>query len=315
MTLPTAPLPQTASMPDEVTLIEVGLRDGLQSETAVLPTADKVRMAQALLRAGVRRLQIASFVNPARVPQMADAEALCAALVPDAATSGAELSGLALNTKGLQRLQAAGLRCADLGMSASEAHSQRNTGAAVAQKSAEILAMIAQGRALGLKVRAAVQCAFGYARHDDVPAALVCELAQAFAEAGADEIALADSSGHASPAQVQAMLDAVLPLTQGRPLVLHLHDTRGMGLANVLAALERGIRHFDTAFGGLGGCPFIPGAAGNIATEDTIYMLERLGIRTGISLAGVAAVSAYLAETLGRPLPGKLYTLAQETTE
>jgi len=293
----------------------VGLRDGLQSESLVVPTSDKVMVAQALLRAGVQRLQITSFVNPARVPQMADAEALCAALLPEAAAHGAQLSGLALNTKGLERLHAAGLRCADLGMSASESHSLRNTGATVVHKRAEMLAMIAQGRAMGLKVRAAVQCAFGYARHDDVPADLVSELVADFAAAGADEIALADSSGHASPAQLQAMLDAALPLTQGRPLVLHLHDTRGMGLANVLAALQRGIRHFDTAFGGLGGCPFIPGAAGNIATEDTVYMLERIGFHTGIRQEAVAAASWHLAKLLGRPLPGKLYALAQEAAE
>lgn len=298
------------SLPARAEIIEVGLRDGLQNEPVMVPTDTRLRWVALLAAAGVRRIQVTSFVHPARVPQMADAEALCAALPP---VEGVEYSGLVLNPRGLERLRAAGLRAADMSVSASDAHSIRNTGAPTDEKLAELLHMVADARAAGLRVRAGIQCAFGFTTADEVPLARVLGLARAILDAGADEFVLADSAGTANPAQMQRALDALLPLCGGVPLVLHLHDTRGMGLANVFAALERGVTHFDTAFGGLGGCPFIPGAAGNIATEDTVHMLHAMGVQTGVDPHGVALVSAEMAALRGKALDGKLYKLNQES--
>lgn len=292
-------------LPKSVEIVEVGLRDGLQSEAQIIPLDVKLQYIDWLIEAGVKRIQVTSFVNPARVPQMADAEALCARL-PEKAV---EFSGLVLNSKGLERLKAAGLRAVDLGISASDTHSRKNTGQSTAEKLVEALDMIAQGRGWELKVRAGIQCAFGCVYEGEIPQKKVVDIARAYLDVGIDELALADSTGMANPEQIKRMLDVILPLAGDVPVVLHLHDTRGLGLANVYAALEMGVRQFDTAFGGLGGCPFIVGAAGNIATEDTLYLLESMGIETGIDRAKVAQVSMDVETRLGRDLAGKIYKL------
>lgn len=297
------------SLPTHAEIIEVGLRDGLQNETVILPTEVKVGYVEQLLSAGVRRIQVTSFVNPSRVPQMADAEALCA-LLPRRAD--VEYSGLVLNMKGLERLMKAGLGAVDMGVSASNTHSLKNTGRGTAEMTAEIEAMIGEARRGGLTVRAGIQCAFGCVYEGAVPQEQVTTIARRFLDCGVDELALADSTGMANPEQVKRMLEAILPLAGETPLVLHLHDTRGLGLANVYAALYCGVNRFDTAFGGLGGCPFIVGAAGNIATEDTAHLLHELGIETGIAIDAVAQVSRDLAARLGKALPGKLYALAEQ---
>lgn len=298
----------TDAFPESVEIIEVGLRDGLQNEPTLVATAEKAALIDALAAAGLKRIQVSSFVHPRLVPQMADAEALCALLTP---YPDVVYSGLALNLKGVDRAHAAGITHIDISVSASEDHSRRNANRSVAEALREYDEMVVRARSYGMAVRGGIQCAFGYRRSDDVDPAEVVRIAHHFLlDLGVDELALADSSGLANPRQMQQLLTAVLPLAHGRPLILHLHDTRGMGQANVLAALAAGVRHFDTAFGGLGGCPFIAGATGNIATEDTVYMLHAMGIATGIDLARVAAVSQRVAALLDRDrLDGKLYRL------
>jgi hydroxymethylglutaryl-CoA lyase len=288
-----------------VTITEVGMRDGLQREPHLIPTADKLQMIHDLVAAGIRSIQVTSFVHPARVPQMADAELLCQQLQqrPDVV-----YSGLVLNLKGLERAQQAGLRAVDISISASDHHSRRNANLTLEQAMQEFEIMVRQAHALNLQVRAGIQCAFGF-YGDDVRQPAVIELVRMFLAQGIGSLSLADSTGMAHPYQIRAMLNAVLPLLGSVPLILHLHDTRGMGLANVLAGLEAGCRHFDTAFGGMGGCNFIEDAAGNIPTEDTINMLHAMGYQTGVDLGQVAAVSRHLQKLLGRALPGKLYQL------
>lgn len=283
---------------ERVTLIEVGLRDGLQSEQPVA-TEVKLRWADALIAAGVKRLQVTSFVNPARVPSMADAEAMCAAL---ATRTGVEVSGLVLNAKGLDRAHAAGLRYVDLGLSASPSHSQRNTGKSLSEALNEVIHMIGRAHDLGLHARAAVQCAFGCPPEDDVTPTEVLALALSLVAAGADELAIADSSGQGTPDALRALLRNLMPLVGQTPVILHLHDTHGHGYDNLRVGLEMGVRHFDTAFGGLGGCPFIPNAAGNISTEITTRLLGEMGYQTGIEAARISGVSREAEHILGKVL-------------
>jgi hydroxymethylglutaryl-CoA lyase len=286
-----------------VELIEVGLRDGLQNERVILPTETKIDYANRLIAAGFKRIQVTSFVNPAKVPQMADADALCAQLPK---VEGVEFSGLVLNFRGVARLHGAGLHAVDMGVSASDTHSTKNTGKPTSEKVAEMHEMIAAALDVKLRVRAAVQCAFGCVYEGAIAQGKVLNIAKQFVEQGAHEIALADSTGMANPRQIREMVRAARSVIGDTPLVLHLHDTRGMGLANVLAALEEGVSRFDVAFGGLGGCPFIREAAGNIPTEDTANMLHAMGYTTGIHIAQVAAISHDAQAKLGTTLPSKM---------
>ncbi len=292
--------------PDSVTIIEVGPRDGLQREEQLISVDEKVDLIIRLIAAGIRRIQVTSFVHPRLVPQMADAEELCA-LIPR--QPNVIYSGLALNLKGVERAWQAKLNHIDISVSASDAHSRRNANRSIKEALAEFEAMVELARAHQMKVRGGIQCAFGYQSANDVQTETVVELARHHLELGVDELALADSSGFANPHELADLLNRIVPLAGKTPIILHLHDTRGMGLANVLAALPLGVRHFDTAFGGLGGCPFIDGATGNIATEDTVYMLEAMGIKTGISLDQLSQISRTFEQRLSRPLPGKIYQL------
>lgn len=295
------------NLPETVEIVEVGLRDGLQREETILSAAEKVALVEQLIDAGLRRIQVTSFVHPRYVPQMADAEEVCARLPRQ---PGVSYSGLALNLKGVERAQDAGLRAIDISVSASDAHSRRNANRSFQEALSEFDQMYGRAREAGMHVRAGIQCAFGYQAPDDVAPEQVLSIAEHYLDLGVDEIALADSSGLANPRQMMSVLQSLTAVTGAVPLILHLHDTRGMGLANVLAALQCGVRIFDTAAGGLGGCPFIEGATGNIATEDTVHMLHRMGIDTGVDLEKVAAVARGLEKRLGKEqLPGKLYAL------
>ncbi|HSM57095.1 MAG TPA: hydroxymethylglutaryl-CoA lyase [Candidatus Sulfomarinibacteraceae bacterium] len=298
------------ALPRTVEIIEVGPRDGLQREDVLLPAAEKAALVRDLVATGLRRIQVTSFVHPRYVPQMADAEEVCQALTQLPQVEGVRYSGLALNLKGVERAQDAGLTAVDISVSASDAHSRRNANRSLQEALQGFDEMYRQARAYGMRVRGGIQCAFGYQSPRDVAPQQVLELAEHFLELGVDELALADSAGLANPRQMMALLRQTLALSGDVPLILHLHDTRGMGLANVLAALECGVRHFDTAVGGLGGCPFIAGATGNIATEDTVHMLQEMGIETGVDLPRLAQVARRLEERLQKErLPGKLYRL------
>ncbi len=301
-----SPQSQISQLSHHIEIIEVGPRDGLQRETQFIQTDHKIAMIDRLSEAGLPRIQVTSFVHPRWVPQMADAEDVCAGITRK---PGVVYSGLVLNMKGLERAYQAGLQAVDMSVSASDSHSRKNANRSLQEAREGFKDMVAQAHAYGMRIRGGIQCAFGY-YEPDVTQEIVVDIAKHHLALGIDELALADSTGMANPRQIREVLAAIVPLAGDKPVILHLHDTRGMGLANVVAALEAGCTHFDTAFGGLGGCNFIEDATGNIATEDTVYMLHEMGYETGIDLPKVATVSKMLQNILGQEVfPGKMYRL------
>ncbi|MBI5063335.1 MAG: hydroxymethylglutaryl-CoA lyase [Desulfatitalea sp.] len=294
--------------PPAVSITEVGPRDGLQMEARVLPTAEKLDLIAGLALAGLKAIQVTAFVHPEKVPAMADAEALIAAL--PMTDKEMDYSALTLNLQGVARACRSAIPWIEISLSAHEGHSRRNAGRSTSQALAQSGPMTAMAIGAGRKVRASIQCAFGYEDPGDVGIDAVAALAARLVGQGADLLVLADTTGLAAPPTVRRMLAAVAPVAGPVPMGLHFHDTRGLGLANVVTALEMGISHFDTSLGGLGGCPFIEGAAGNIATEDALYLFHRLGIETGIDIGRIAGWSRRLSDFFGRPLPGKIYRLA-----
>jgi hydroxymethylglutaryl-CoA lyase len=292
--------------PSEVIIEEQSLRDGLQSEPVIVSTEHKLAAVEALVRAGVRRIQLTSFVNPKLVPQMADAEALVAQL---AKKPGVVYSALVLNVRGLARAATAGLGHVSASLSASDTHSRRNANKSLPEAQAEMAEMVREGKRAGLAVRGGIQCAFGCRYEGHVPPQRVLDLAKQHLDLGVDELALADSTGMGHPRAVRELMAQVMALAGPVPVMLHLHDTEGKGLANLLAALECGVKHFDTAFGGLGGCPFIKGATGNIATEDAAWMLAQMGIATGLDLRPIAELTRQFEGLLGKKFPGKMSDL------
>lgn len=295
-------------LPEKVTLIEVGPRDGFQFEKEMIPTGMKVAIVNDLVAAGLKYIQVASFVNPSRVPQMADAEELVRRLP---GSKGATFSGLVLNTRGLRRALEAGLTHVEISISVSDTHSRKNAGMDFERALTGIKKMIELAQTQDMAVRAGIQCAFGCVYEGNVSRARIVDLVQYYVLQNVDAIALSDTTGMANPLSINTLLNSVMPECGGIPLVLHLHDTRGMGLANVMAALACGVTQFDTAMAGMGGCPFVTGAAGNIATEDTVHLLESLGIATGVDLAKVGKCSHRLEEFLGKKFPGKMHRLLQ----
>lgn len=303
--LGSAPLPGSL-LPKTAEIVEVGPRDGLQTQQKIVPTEMKVAAIRQAAEAGIKRIQVTSFVHPRLVPQMADAEDVCAQL-PD--IDGVQYNGLVLNMRGLQRAYKAGLKHVDMGVPASETLSQKNANSSIEEGMARMEAMVQRAREWGMSVRAGVQTAFGCVYEGAIPQERVVDLTRRFLAMGIDELSLADSAGLGNPEQVRRMVDAIRPLSGDIPFVLHLHDTRGMGLANCMAALDAGITRFDSSFGGLGGCPFIKGAKGNIPTEDTLYMMHEMGIETGVDIGKVAQISRQFEQFFGGELPGKIYQL------
>jgi hydroxymethylglutaryl-CoA lyase len=285
-----------------VEIIEVGPRDGLQSEAQVLSTEIKVEFIRRLEAAGLPRIEVASFVNPKRVPQMADAEAVLAALATSPTRAGH--IGLVLNRKGFDRARAAG--CGEVGMAiaASESFSQRNQGCSVDEGVAAWLDIAAAARAAGVRAQVTISTAFGCPFEGEVPATRVRDLAQRLAAAEPVEIAVADTIGVAVPTQVTALVELLresLPHVRWRA---HFHNTRNTGLANAYAAVQAGVRALDASCGGIGGCPFAPAATGNIPTEDLIYMLHRMGFETGVNLPALLETSRWLQGKLDHAVPG-----------
>lgn len=296
---------ETAKYPKRVDLCEVGPRDGFQFESKPIPTELKVQTIRELIEAGLPRIQIVSFVHPKRVPQMADAEEVVAAI---GESDSAVLSGLALNERGVHRAAASGLKVVDLSIATNERHGLDNANMSVEMGIEQAELMINAAKQDGLEVQLGLQTVWGYKEAGDTSLEQILDLAKRFSGKGLESFSLADSTGLANPISIQQVVSAVLDIIDV-PLVLHLHDTRGMGVANILAAVEAGVTRFDTSLGGLGGCPFIPGATGNVATEDVIYALEQVGVRTGIDNARVATSSRRMANHLERELSGKVYKL------
>ena len=286
-----------------IEVVEVGPRDGLQNEAVLVSTADKVELIRRCIAAGARRIEVASFVNPRKVPQMADAEAVVAALgQPDGVTR----IGLVLNRRGAARALAAGVDQLGAVAAASDSFGQRNQGQDAAQSVEEAKAIIAMAQAAGRSVQVTIAAAFGCPFEGEIDPAQVVAMARQLAEAGPCELALADTIGVAVPAQVTALVTAVRAAIAPLPVRVHFHDTRNTGVANVWAAVEAGAVTVDASLGGLGGCPFAPGAAGNVATEDVAYLLARSGIETGLDLAGLIEASHWLAGVMGKALPSSL---------
>jgi hydroxymethylglutaryl-CoA lyase len=300
------------TLPHRIFITEVGPRDGLQMETLVLSNEQKLALIAGLVDAGVPGVQVASFVHPRRVPQMADAEGLIERLP---SSDKVEYSALTLNLEGVERACRTAIAWIEASISVSESHSLENAGMSVARARQEAVRMIAAGKRAGRKIRSSIQCAFGCTHEMEIPIALLVQTAEMFIAEGSDRLVLADTSGLATPLSVNRVLEALLPIAGDIPLVLHLHDTRGLGLVNVMAAMQMGISHFDTALGGLGGCPFMKGAAGNIATEDTLHLMKVLGIQTGIRISPIALWSRRLSLIFGHVLPGKLYRLSENVQD
>lgn len=301
-------MPATAATcTDPVTIVEVSPRDGLQNEATAVASADKLALIGQLVAMGATRIEAVSFVNPRRVPQMADAEAVVAGL-PRA--PGVRFIGLCLNERGVTRAiatlgTARPLDEAGCVLVASDTFGVVNQGQTIADGIAANTAMLKQARAAGLYAQVTISAAFGCPYEGPVPADRIVELAQAMADAGAQEIALADTIGVGVPAQVGALTARVIAAIAPIPIRLHLHDTRGLAPANAWAGYQAGCRTFDSALGGLGGCPFAPGAAGNVGTEELLYLFERSGIETGYDLDTALAANRWFATIMGRALPSR----------
>jgi hydroxymethylglutaryl-CoA lyase len=286
-----------------VEIVEVGPRDGLQNEDVVVDTATKVSLIERMLDAGVRRVEATSFVHPERVPQMADADAVMAAVPRD---RGASYIGLVLNERGLDRALAAGVDEVNVVVVATETFSQRNQGVGVDGMLDAWQRIARRSRDAGLRTSVTISAAFGCPFEGEVPAQRVVEIAARAATAGPDEIALADTIGVGVPPQVTGLVRAVREEVGGIPLRCHFHNTRNTGFANVVAALDAGVAALDASVGGIGGCPFAPAATGNIATEDLIYLLDRMGVTHGVDLELASRTAEWIGDQLGSTVPGLL---------
>lgn len=280
---------------------ETAPRDGLQNEARVLSVQEKIRLIEDLVDCGVPRIQVGSFVNPRAVRQMADTEGVVRGLKRK---EGVVYRALVLNERGLERAAACGVDHVAVFVSASETHSLRNSGCDVKEALRRAESVVRQAKADGIAVQAGVMNAFGCRFEGSIPENRVLRLAALLAEAGADELCLADTAGCANPRHTERLVEIFLT-TFSVPLALHLHDTFGFGLANVWAAWKLGVTRFDGACGGLGGCPFIPEAAGNIPTEDLVHLFHAMGVPTGIDLERLTAVRGFLETAFQRKLPGR----------
>jgi len=285
-----------------VTICDVGPRDGLQNQPVALEPAVRAELVDRLAATGVPRIEAVSFVNPERVPQMAGAEEVVGAIEH---RDGVVLAGLALNERGYERLRDAALEEVHYAFAATDEFNRRNAGATVEEGVAAGARIVERARADGIRSTVTIGVAFGCPFEGAVDPGRVAELAAKFASAGVDEIVVADTVGVGVPRQARDLVGRLLPL--GRPVGVHLHNTRNNGYANAMAALEAGATVFDASVGGIGGCPFAPRATGNVATEDLVYLFQGEGIETGIDLEALIGVATWLESILGRELEGQVY--------
>jgi hydroxymethylglutaryl-CoA lyase len=299
------------ALPSRVTIVEVGPRDGLQNEAGVVATATKIAFVDQLSAAGHAVIEVSAFVSPKWVPQMADASDVFAGITR---RPGVRYTALVPNLAGLARAEAAGVTEVAIFAAASETFSRKNINQGIDESLVSYKTVCDAALGQGMRVRGYLSTCFGCPFEGTVPAARVADVAGRLLDLGVFEVAISDTIGVAHPAQIAQVLDPVtarVPLAQ---VALHLHDTRGTALANVLAGLQYGVTTFDSAAGGLGGCPYAPGASGNLATEDLLYMLDGMGIATGVSLPGVVAASRTLAAAITHPLPSR-YLQAERAPE
>lgn len=284
---------------------EVGLRDGLQIEKQTVPMETKLKWINMLAQSGIDVIQLGSFVNPEKVPQMADTDALFNHFKqPGTKPGGAVFSGLVLNEKGLDRAMACGVDMVCMGVSASDTHSRKNTGKSTEDALPQIVEMAKKALAAKLRVQVSVQSAFGCGFEGIIPRERVVRIVSTYLEAGVRNISLADTAGHANPMQVEDLFCTIHALEPSLETAAHFHNTFGLGLANCWAAMKSNVTFFETAFGGLGGCPFTKVAAGNVCTEDFVHTLQRMGLRMDLRLETLLEIARDVGVFFGRDLPG-----------
>jgi hydroxymethylglutaryl-CoA lyase len=293
-----------AAVPDSVSIYEVSPRDGLQNESAYVTTDGKRRLIEALVAAGVSRIEISSFVSPRWIPQLADAEELAKSLtLPPNVTA----SALVPNAKGLARAKDAGMKEVAVFLSASETHNRKNIAKNIDETLALYRDVVAEARASGLTVRAYVSTVWGCPYEGEIDPKRALSIARQLLTMGCYQVSLGDTIGVGTPRQTERIVRMFLAEMPRESFALHLHDTRGTALANILVGLQLGVRDFDSSVGGVGGCPYAPGAAGNVATEDLVYMLHGMGVKTGIDLDRLVEAGRVAEALLRRPLPGKVH--------
>lgn len=291
------------ALPERVSLYEVGPRDGLQNEAVVLPTDKKVELIEGLADAGLRRIEITSFVNPRWIPALADHMEVATSVRrrPDV-----RYSALVPNMRGLDGASRAGMEEIAVFLAASETHNRKNINKSTDEALATYRTVVAEALRRGMRVRGYVSCVYGCPYEGPVAVEAVLRVTRELVDMGVYEVSLGDTIGVGTPRQVQFVLERLLDAGVAREqLAVHFHDTRGTALANIVVALEFGISTIDSAIGGLGGCPYAPGASGNVATEDVVFMLQGMGVETGVDLDALAALSVRLSGYLGRELPSK----------
>lgn len=286
-----------------ILLEDEALRDGLQIESQLFTVAQKIELFKLLKSAGVRRIQVGSFVHPKIVPQMAATDELIKTLGKQDDTV---ISALILNDKGLERALACSVPHVSMSVSVSDTHSRKNARKSAVDALDSMVDLIRNARSQGLEVRAGLQSAFGCVYEGSISESAVLAAAEKMMSAGVDEINLADSTGMANPLAIRSLVHKMAERFPETRISLHLHDTRGLGLANMFSGYEAGVRIFDVCAGGLGGCPFIKGAAGNVPTEDAVHMFESMGVATGIDLKTLMGAVDFLEQALERPLPGRM---------
>lgn len=299
---PSPPLNLASRLPARVDVYEVGPRDGLQNELRSVPLKDKLRLVSALVAAGERRIELTSFVSPKWIPQLADAEELLARVERP---SGVTFSALVPNLKGLDRAKAAGLSEAAVFASATETHSRKNINKSIPEALHVAGAVTRRALAAGMRVRAYLSVVWGCPYEGATSVETVVDLARRLVDLGVYQLSLGDTIGVGIPTQTETILEAVLRYIPASKLALHLHDTRGTALANALVGLTYGVATLDASIGGLGGCPYAPGAAGNLATEDLVNLLQGMGVETGIDLPRLVEAGEVAQELIGRKLSGK----------
>jgi hydroxymethylglutaryl-CoA lyase len=290
----------------KIIIHEVGLRDGLQMEKQVVPTEQKIKWIHGLMDSGVDIIQVGSFVHPEKVPQMADTDKLFAELTKNK-TSKTILSGLVLNEKGLERGMKCGVEMFCMGVSASETHSMKNTGMSTTEATERIMATAKQAVSAGKKVQVSVQSAFGCGFEGVIPQERVLSIVQKYIDAGLKNISLADTAGHATPDQVEKLYEAIFKLDSSVEATCHFHNTYGLGLANVFAAMKIGVQNYESSIAGLGGCPFTKVAAGNVCTEDFVHALQRMGFTKEINLLKLVELAKEFSAFFNREMPGLVY--------
>lgn len=298
----------SSSLPRRVSVYEVSPRDGLQNEKAIVPLEKKVELVTALVKTGLRKIEATSFVAKDWIAQLADADELVPRILPLAKDRAEPLfSALVPNLRGLERAKAAGMREGAFFMSASETHNQKNTNKSIEQSLTTFAEIMEAARPEGIRMRAYLSTVWGCPYEGEVDTKRALEIAKRLRDLGAYRISLGDTIGCGNPLQTSKILELFTTEIPVEKIALHMHDTRGTALANIVVGLEHGVTELDASVGGLGGCPYAPGAAGNVATEDLVYMLHGMGIETGIDLDALVETAKLAEKIVGRPLPGKVH--------